>query len=86
VEKRAYPIFEQILGAIGYAHKQGIVHRDIKPANIILTNDNEANFVAKILDFGIAKILSKNNEQEKNWVVGTPSYMSPEQVQGEECR
>jgi serine/threonine-protein kinase len=84
VEQRAYPIFEQILDAIGYAHKQGIVHRDIKPANIILSNDNEGNIVAKILDFGIAKILSEDNEQEKGWVVGTPSYMSPEQVQGEE--
>jgi serine/threonine-protein kinase len=82
VEERAYPIFDQILGAFTYAHKKGIIHRDIKPANIILTNDDEGNFVVKVLDFGIAKIISDSNNDEKNAIVGTPAYMSPEQVCG----
>ena len=83
VEKRAYEMFSQILDAFAYAHKKGVVHRDIKPANIILTHDNEGNFVTKILDFGIAKIISESNDDEKNRIAGTPTYMSPEQVQGE---
>jgi len=84
VESRAYPIFDQILEAMSYAHKRNIIHRDIKPANIILTNDQDGNFNVKVLDFGIAKILSESDEREKGWVVGTPLYMSPEQVRGED--
>ena len=83
VESRAYELFSQILDAFAYAHKQGIVHRDIKPANIMLTGDNEGNFVVKVLDFGIARIVSESNESEKNLVIGTPAFMSPEQVRGE---
>ena len=83
VEAKAYGLFNQILDAFAYAHKQGIVHRDIKPANIILTHDNEGNFVIKVLDFGIARIISESNEEERGMIIGTPLYMSPEQVRGE---
>ena len=84
IEERVYDLFDQILSAFSYAHKKGIVHRDIKPANILLTADNDGEFLVKVMDFGIARIISESNELEKNWIVGTPSYMSPEQVTGDE--
>jgi len=80
VEKRALPMFNQILGAFSYAHSKNIVHLDIKPSNIFITPDGQI----KILDFGIAKILSDSGSagDGDNMVMGTPEYMSPEQVIG----
>ncbi len=63
--------------AMDYAHQQGVVHRDIKPANIMLTKDH----VVKVTDFGIAKMASSSKTQT-NIVLGTPTYMSPEQIAG----
>ena len=83
VESRIYNLFNQILDAFAYAHDKGVIHRDIKPANIILTSDNDGNFMVKILDFGIARILSESNDDEKGLIIGTPLYMSPEQMTGE---
>ena len=67
----------QIGEALDYAHRKGIIHRDIKPANIILTTDGKV----KITDFGIAKIASSNLTTTGQFL-GTPNYMSPEQVSG----
>ena len=73
-------IFTQMLAAVGYVHKQNLVHRDIKPSNFIL--DKEGN--VKLLDFGIAKNLNPSNNEytitEKQQIMGTVVYMSPEQV------
>lgn len=79
VEEKICPIFEPILEGIGYAHKHGIIHCDIKPSNIMIDIDG----VPKILDFGIAQIVNKDeNASTVKMIMGTPSYMSPEQVEG----
>lgn len=81
-ESKAVPMMEQILDAFAYAHANGVVHRDIKPSNIIITKNDEI----KILDFGIAKVLSEagNKLTKTGTQMGTVFYMSPEQVQGKD--
>src|SRR6202166_876362 len=74
---RVLKIMEQICSALDFAHQHNVVHRDIKPANLMLTPDD----TVKITDFGTAKILQFGTAQTAH-VMGTPSYMSPEQVKG----
>jgi serine/threonine-protein kinase len=75
--EEAIPILEQILLAVVTADKAGIVHRDIKPSNIMITEDNRV----KVMDFGIAKLPSLSLTVT-GMVLGTPFYMSPEQISG----
>ncbi|MBI4461982.1 MAG: protein kinase [Acidobacteria bacterium] len=70
-------LLEQVCDGLGYAHERGIVHRDLKPSNIIIAREG----IAKIVDFGVAKIV-EGGETKAGVVLGTPSYMSPEQAQG----
>ena len=71
-------IAAQIAEGLGYAHEHGIVHRDVKPANIMIVRGE----LAKITDFGIARMRSANVQTQVGIVLGSPRYMSPEQVAG----
>jgi serine/threonine-protein kinase len=77
--ERMFSILGQTAVALDYAHGKGIVHRDVKPANIMIAADG----TAKITDFGIAKITASEQFTMTGSIVGTPHYMSPEQVQGQ---
>jgi serine/threonine protein kinase len=73
-------ILKQVASALDYAHQQGIIHRDIKPSNILL--DSAGN--AFLSDFGIARMLSETQFTATGSLIGTPTYMSPEQGKGEQ--
>ncbi|MCB9644375.1 MAG: serine/threonine protein kinase [Myxococcales bacterium] len=76
-------MFEQICSALDYVHKKNIVHRDLKPENIFLEIDpHKKHFQVKILDFGIAGIAREPTLTGTGTVLGSPLYMSPEQIQG----
>jgi serine/threonine protein kinase/tetratricopeptide (TPR) repeat protein len=76
----AINIAKQICGGLDEAHKLGVVHRDLKPSNIMI--DKEGN--ARIMDFGIARSLESKGITGTGVMIGTPEYMSPEQVEGKE--
>ncbi len=75
---KAVNIVARAAEALGYAHKQGVVHRDIKPANLMYHPDSDT---LKVTDFGIAR-LTDSSKTKTGMVLGTPSYMSPEQLAG----
>ncbi len=85
---RAAPLLVQICGALQEAHSFGIVHRDLKPENVLITRTSNGRDYAKVLDFGLAKLDARENapkrETERQAIVGTPYFMSPEQIRGDE--
>ena len=81
--KKAFRLMIELLDALEFAHEAGIVHRDIKPANVMI----DAAGHAKLTDFGVARVADPGDQAEATRagaMVGTPSYMSPEQIQGQQ--
>lgn len=76
---RAIEISQAVGRALGAAHAAGVIHRDVKPGNIMLTKDGDV----KVMDFGIARAVSSDSVTQTATVLGTASYLSPEQAQGE---
>lgn len=77
--RRAAEYLEQTARAVHYAHTRGIIHRDLKPANVLLDENDQP----KVTDFGLAKQMSAGSDQTRTGaILGTPSYMSPEQAAG----
>ena len=73
---RAVSLCTQVLDALAHAHREGIVHRDLKPANLMLAHSG----LAKVMDFGLARMAGTEHLTNDGYMVGTPAYMSPEQV------
>ncbi|MEO8214106.1 MAG: serine/threonine-protein kinase, partial [Myxococcales bacterium] len=83
----AAPLFVQICSALTEAHEAGVIHRDLKPENIVVVARRGSAAHAKVLDFGLAKLRERTDSAEitsRGQVIGTPYYMSPEQVRSEE--
>jgi len=84
---RVIDLFLQVAEAIGYAHSKGVVHRDLKPSNIIVARADNGGDLVKVVDFGIAKVLSEQSDSPQSLtqtgeILGSPLYMSPEQCTG----
>jgi tetratricopeptide (TPR) repeat protein len=75
---QALSIAEQICQGLSEAHRHDVIHRDLKPQNIMIDNDG----TARIMDFGIARLLQAGEMTDSGLIIGTPEYMSPEQVEG----
>lgn len=85
---RALRLVDQVLAGLGEAHTHNIVHRDLKPGNVLVIALRDGSEVCKVLDFGIARVLDENDTEERltrtGTMVGTPGYMAPEQMLGEQ--
>jgi serine/threonine-protein kinase len=78
--QRAAELCMQTLAALAHAHSMGVVHRDLKPANVMITETG----AIKIMDFGIARVAGTEHLTSAGFMMGTPAYMAPEQVMGQD--
>ena len=76
--QKAVEVATQIAQALGFAHERGVIHRDVKPHNVLLSEAGKA----KVADFGIARAAAATTTSRSNLILGTASYMSPEQAKG----
>lgn len=76
--RRVWSLLEPLLEAVHVAHAQNIIHRDLKPENILVTRDDRV----KVADFGLARVLDGHTVTQSGTTLGTPAYLSPEQIQG----
>jgi serine/threonine-protein kinase len=84
---RAAPVLAQVCSALQEAHELGIVHRDLKPENVLITRTAGGRDYAKVLDFGLAKLdqpKAPSTMTDKQQIVGTPYFMAPEQIRGDD--
>jgi serine/threonine-protein kinase len=79
-EQFTVEVVGQLLRALNYAHRRGVIHRDIKPSNILITQEG----VVKVADFGIARVIEEEEAGDPGEIIGSARYMSPEQLKGEE--
>lgn len=80
-------IVSQVCSSLAEAHEKGIIHRDLKPENVLIRESRDGSLMVKVLDFGLAKLRETEERAEtthQGVLVGTPHYMSPEQIRGEE--
>ncbi|MGD9683854.1 MAG: protein kinase [Candidatus Obscuribacterales bacterium] len=78
------PLLSQICHGLAFAHEKGVLHRDIKPSNVMLVSDDKGDLLVKLVDFGIAKLVSDDQSVTRAGnIVGSPLYISPETALGE---
>jgi serine/threonine protein kinase len=86
--EHALEVMSQVCQGLEHAHQQGLIHRDLKPSNIMIASELDGRNCAKILDFGLAKLLGEEKRQglsQTGFVIGTVFYMSPEQCRGKQA-
>jgi serine/threonine protein kinase len=83
-QREAMAVMAGVLAALQHGHEQGVVHRDVKPSNVFLAVESDGRVIPKLLDYGIAKMPKNDSTTMDGVVLGTPSYMSPEQIRSED--